>query len=71
MQEILKKVQYGDYVFVGIMLGITGDYAKKLIMRKSAKRHPEAIKALRQVIYNRQKEFADAYEMQVDDLIIK
>lgn len=60
-QEILEKIQHGDYVTVGKMLGISSVYAKKLIDRDNAKKHHLAIKALREVIETREALIARAY----------
>jgi hypothetical protein len=53
-QELLQKVQQGDYLTVGKALGISGDYAKKLIDRKTAKFHPLALKTLQEVVEARE-----------------
>lgn len=60
-QEILSKVRHGDYKLVGDMIGVSGDYARKLVLKDRAKRHPDAIRALRRIIEEREKRLAEAY----------
>ena len=60
-QEILSKVRHGDYKLVGEIIGVSGDYARKLIFKDRAKKHPDAIKALREIIEEREKLLAEAY----------
>ncbi len=60
-QDILSKVRYGDYKLVGEMIGVSGDYARKLIHNDHARKHADAILALRKIIEEREKKIADAY----------
>ena len=58
-KQILDKKQYGDNNLVAQMLSKTGNYvspanAARMLERPNAKRHDEAIEALKRVVENRE-----------------
>lgn len=53
--KLIDKKQYGDLVIVAKMLKVTEGNARQLINREGAKRHPEAIAALSEIIESRER----------------
>lgn len=58
-KQILDKKQYGDNNLVAQMLSKSGNYvspanAARMLERPNAKRHTEAIEALKRVVENRE-----------------
>jgi hypothetical protein len=53
--KLLEKKISGDYKIVGRMLGISNQYAYQLLNRPAAKRHSEAVEALKKIIESREK----------------
>ncbi len=51
--ELKCQARTGDFKLVGEVMGTSGDHASKLISRTTAKKHPLAVRILRDLIKSR------------------